>query len=117
MNVKRIIKWAIPLFVTVWFPFMFYMGIRNYHAHADDPFTIMFGIPCAICCITGCFLALKRKESGLAVVCGLAAVSCIFFCYWISRIPFCAMCEPIHKHDLGFMLEPFADRFSDFYLE
>ena len=111
MNVKRIIKWAIPLFVLFWFPFMFYMGIRNYHAHVDDPFTIMFAVPCAICCIIGCFLALKRKESGLAVVCGLAVASCVFFCYWIYLIPFCTMCEPIDRSDLGFMLEPFADKF------
>ncbi len=117
MKIRRIFKWAFPVFVLFWFPLTFYLGIMNYHAHSDDPFTILFGAPCAVYCITGCFLALKRKERGLAVICGLAAASCIFFCYWNYRIPFCTMCEPIHKRDLGFMLEPFADRFSDFYLE
>ena len=111
MNIKRIVKWAVPLFVLLYFPLMFYMGVMDYHAHTDDPFTIMFGVPCAICCIIGCFLALKRKESGLAVVCALAAASCVFFCYWIYRIPFCTMCEPIDRNHLGFMLEPSADKF------
>ena len=87
------------------------MNIKNYQAHSDDPFTIMFESPCVLYCMIGSFLALKRKESGLAVVCGLAAASCVFFCYWIYRIPFCTMCEPIDRSDLGFMLEPFADKF------
>ena len=50
-------------------------------------------------------------QTGPAAVYGLAVVSCIFFCYWISRIPFCTVCEPISPEDLGFMLRPFADRF------
>ena len=111
MRVKRIIKWVIPILVFLWFPFMFYMNIRNYQAHSDDTFTIMFGVPCAIYCMIGCFLALRRKESGLAVVCGFAVASCVFFCYWIYRIPFCTICEPIDRSNLGFMLEPFADKF------
>ena len=111
MKVKRIIKWVIPILVFFWFPFMFYMNIKNYQTHSDDPFTIMFEAPCVLYCMIGSFLALKRKESGLAVVCGLAAASCVFFCYWIYRIPFCTMCEPIDRSDLGFMLEPFADKF------
>ena len=117
MKIRRIIRWAVPIFVFFWFPFKFYQGINYYQSHIDDPFTIMFGVPCALYCVISCFLAFRRKQKGLAVVCCLAAASCIFFCYWIYRIPFCTMCEPIHKSDLGFMLEPFADKFSDFYLE
>jgi len=96
---------------------MFYLDIMNYQPHQTTSFAIVLGVPCAIFCIAECALALKRKENSLALIYGAAVVSCIFFGYWIHRIPFCAMCEPIHKSDLGFMLEPFADRFSDFYLE
>ena len=111
MKIKRIFAWAIPLFVFVWFPIMFYVGIANYQAHADDPFTIMFGVPCAISCLIIGIMSLRQKKYGHAAICGLAVVSCVFFCYWIYRIPFCTMCEPVSREDLGFMLKPFADRF------
>ncbi len=117
MLVKRIVKWAVPVFVFFLFPLRFYLNIAYYRSHEDDPFIIMFGVVCAIICIVVCFQALRRKETGLAVVCGLAIVSCVFFCYWIARIPFCTMCDPIRKSDLGFMLEPFADRFGDLWIE
>ena len=117
MKIRRIIRWVVPAFVFFWFPCMFYLSIINYHTHFDDPFTIMFGVPCALYCAISCFLAIRRREKGLAVVCGLAAASCVFFCYWIYRIPFCTMCDPIRKSDLGFMLEPFADRFGDLWIE
>ncbi len=117
MNIKRIVKWAVPVFVFFFFPLRFYLNIAYYRSHEDDPFTIMFGVICAITCVVVCFQALRRKETGQAVVCGLAIVSCVFFCYWIARIPFCTMCDPIRKSDLGFMLEPFADRFGDLWIE
>ena len=113
MKIKHIIAWAVPIFVFVWFPFIFCLAIMNYHAHADDPFTIMFGVPCAISCFIICYKALRQKKYGHAAICCLAVVSCVFFCYWIYRIPFCTMCEPIDRSDLGFMLEPFADKFFE----
>ena len=111
MKVRRIIRWAVPVFTVLWFPFRFYSDIMNYHAHCDDASPILLGIPCAVYCVTSCFLAIRRRESVLAVLCSLAAASCVFFCYWICRIPFCTMCEPIDRSDLGFMLKPFADTF------
>ncbi len=110
MNIKQIIRWAFPLFVIIWFPCAFFHEVLHYQAH-NDSFTIAYGLPCAVVCLICLFRALKRKEICFTVVYGLAVVSCAFFCYWINRIPFCPICEPISKSDLGFMLEPFADSF------
>ena len=111
MKNRRIIKWAIPIFLSLLFPFIFFMDVMYYHAHSDYYEFTLIGTPCAVCCLIGCILAIRRREKGLAVACVLAAASCLFFCYWIRRIPFCTMCDPIDRNDLGFMLKPFAENF------
>ena len=108
---KTVLKWAFPVFVICFFPIRFYYDIMHYQIHHDDLFAFLLGIPCVIICLTGFIWALKRREKGLSAVCGLAIASCVFFCYWIMRIPLCSVCEPISKSDLGFMLEPFAETF------
>ena len=89
----------------------------DYHSHWDGQFLgYVFAIPGNIICAIGIVRALKRKNRSLAVAYAAALVSCVFFCWWITRIPFCTMCDGLRKSDLGFMLRPFADRFGDGYL-
>ena len=120
MSVKNVLKtvaqWVFPLFVIFWFPFAFYYDIAHYSAHSDDPFTCIFGFFCIIGCLICFIYARGRKRKLLAALYVLAVISCVFFCYWIRRIPFCTMCSPMKKSDLGFMLRPFADSFGDFWL-
>ena len=110
MKINSIVKWAFPIFVICFFPIRFYYDIMHYQIHHDDLFAILLGFVCAILCITGLISALRQREKSLSAVNGLALVSCVFFCYWIIRIPLCPVCDSISKSDLGFMLEPFADK-------
>ena len=36
---------------------------------------------------------------------------------YINRIPFCTECDHVKRSELGFMLEPFANRFGFFWPE
>ncbi len=107
---KAIISWVFPVFVICFFPFRFYYDIMHYQIHHDDLLAILLGLPCVILCLIGFIQALKRREKSTSAVYGLAMVSCIFFCYWIIRIPLCPVCDSVSRSDLGFMLEPFADK-------
>lgn len=104
-------KWGIPIFLMLWFPLMFYESVMHYQAHSDDVSPLVIGIPCAI----GCFVALRRyywrREKGMMILYALALVSCVFFTYWMWRIPYCVECDEISRDQLGFMLKPFADKF------
>ena len=110
-RLRMVMAWAIPIFFIFWFPLMFYENVLGYRPHNQDISAYIIALPCVVGCSVFMCLAAKYKEPWLAAVYGLAVVSCIFFCYWISRIPFCTVWEPISPEDLGFMLRPFADRF------
>ena len=111
-------KRALPIFLICLFPFMFCMRIAFYQPHYEGLITgQILGFVGVAACLAGIVRAVVREETGVVVLYLLAAVSCVFFCYWIGRIPFCAECEPMFRSDLGFMLEPFADRFGDVWLD
>lgn len=115
---RRVLKWLIPISLAVWFPIRFSIEIACYHTHYEEQIIgYIAGFLGLACCVAGLVRSLLRRERSVAALYIVAAISCVFFCYWITRIPFCPMCEPMKKSELGFMLEPFADRFSDFYLE
>lgn len=111
-RLKRIVGLSIPIILILWFPYRFYTEITHYYTHYDGQLIgYILGYAGSAGCIAGIVFANRRRRKIVAVLYGMALVSCIFFCYWITRIPFCTMCEPIDRSELGFMLEPFADRF------
>ena len=108
-------KWAVPILMTALPAAMFYWEVMHYQAHFDSSLTGIVGIACVV---GGIFLltgAIEKKQKVNAAICGLAIASGLFFYYWSTRIPFCTKCEPMSKQDLGFMLEPFADRFGPYW--
>ena len=108
-------KWIVPVLMAVAFPGLFYWEIADYESHSEGLTLLMLvlGVAVLAVCALGLRWAVRGHSWGMALLYVLAAVSCVFFCYWMDRIPFCAVCEPMRKSDLGFMLEPFADRFGD----
>ena len=118
-GMKRFVRWAFPVLLMLFYPWWFYTDVLSYHAHADGAAIAAFilGLPSVIICVVVIIRAVRRREWGVVILYGLAAATCVFFWYWIRRIPFCTMCYPMKKKDLGFMLEPFADRFGDFWLD
>ena len=110
---RCLLKWVIPIGLILWFPFRFYWEIAHYYTHYDNQLMgCILGVVGLVVCAAGIFWALYNDERAPVVLYGLAAISCVFFCYWITRIPYCTECDGLRRSDLGFMLRPFADRFG-----
>ena len=106
------VKWLMPVFLMLWFPARFYWDIMHYYTHFEDIPAPLFELIGIILCTAGIIRAVRRRDRAYAVWVGCALASCIFFGYWINRIPFCVECNHISRDELGFMLAPFADRFG-----
>lgn len=94
---------------------VFYWKIMHYQPHHDNPFSGFVFIACVIGGVILLIRAIKRKQTIITVLYSFAIISGVFFLYWTTRIPLCLECEPMSKKDLGFMLEPFAERFGDYW--
>ncbi|MBR5985563.1 MAG: hypothetical protein IK019_04035 [Clostridia bacterium] len=105
---------TVPICMTVLPAVAFYWAIMNYQPHHDSYLSSFVEIGCIICGILLFCKAIKRKQTGIAVLYCLAILSGGFFLYWTMRIPLCLACEPMRKQDLGYMLKPFADRFGEY---
>ena len=112
---KKLIKWLLAIFIIAWFPARFYWDVNHYYTHFDDVTALLFWIYGIIACAVFIVRTIKKKEWITFALFGLALVSCAFFGYWIFQIPFCTECDHITRSDLGFMLEPFADRFGPYW--
>lgn len=111
-KVKLYGKWLLPVFLILWYPARFFWDIMHYYTHFEDIPALLYELVGFILCTAGIIRAFKRREWGFAALVGTALVSCVFFGYWTNRIPFCVECNRISREELGFMLEPFADRFG-----
>ena len=114
---KLIGKWLIPFFLIIWFPTKFFWDIAHYHTHFEDLTALFLELAGLILCTILIVRAIRRRDWAYVIIVILAMVSCAFFGYWINRIPFCTECDHIRRSELGFMLEPFADRFGYFWPE
>lgn len=111
-SIGKVTLWYIlPVLLTALFPAIFYYDICHYMPHDDGRAitAVILFVPAAVICIKAMKRAAERQERAGLILYGLALASCVFFLYWFSRIPFCAMCDRIGKDDLGFMLRPFAN--------
>ena len=111
---KLVGKWLLPVFLRIWFPARFYWDVTHYYTHFDDLSAVLLCLVGLILCTVWIIRAIRRRDWKYMVLIGLAMASCAFFGYWINRIPFCTECDHISRSELGFMLEPFADRFGYF---
>ena len=117
---KRFRTWAVPVILALLFPALFYWEIFHYQPHMSDSFLIAFPImiAAAVRFIIVAWRAAGKRAWGIVVFNALALACCLYFFYWIGRIPDCIECDGLwRKSDLGFMLEPFADRFGDLWLD
>ena len=111
-TIRNIIRWAVPVFLMIWLPYRFYWDIDNYYTHFSDyaaGFVIIYG---SVFLAVGLIMNIKRRKLFVTLFYSMALVICLFFGYWIFRISFCTECDHLTKSDLGFMLEPYADRFG-----
>ena len=103
--------------VTPCFPYDMVPGkvlleLAHYYTHFDDLPALFLELAALILCTVWIIRAIRQRDWKYMVFIGLTIVSCVFFGYWINRIPFCTECDHISRSELGFMLEPFADRFG-----
>ncbi|MBQ9409951.1 MAG: hypothetical protein IJU28_11260 [Clostridia bacterium] len=117
-TLKRVALWGFPLLLMILYPLGFYSRIAHYRPHSDAGWPlVLFAVPALVICSVILYRAAKRRLWGRFALYAVTIACCIFFTYWMGRIPFCTECEPIKKSDLGFMLEPYADTFSTWYLD
>lgn len=110
----RILRWALPLAITAYFPYRFYAEIAHYRVHGGSA-VIFLGMICFLICLALIVSAVKRRSWFNLALCCIALFSCVFFSYWCMQIPFCQECEPLTKDDLGFMLRPYAETFGIYH--
>ena len=109
---KRIGMYLVPSFLLLWFPARFYWDVFHYYTHFEDLLVVLMGFATIIFCAVSMVQAFKRRNWAYMALVAAALLSCLFFGYWINRIPFCTECDHIRRSELGFMLEPFANRFG-----
>ena len=114
---KRILKYALPALLTLWPPVWFYWDVAHYSSHSSEYVSLFLGAASLIICGVKVYRAFREHDRYSVVMYAIAAISCVFFGYWIAQIPFCTECDHIRRSDLGFMLRPFADRFGPYWGE
>ena len=110
-----ILRWALPLAITAYFPYRFYADIAHYRAHGGSPWVFFLGMIGFLICLALIVSAVKRRSWFNLALCCIALFSCVFFSYWEMQIPFCQECEPLTRDDLGFMLRPYAETFGIYH--
>ncbi len=116
-KLKPIGKYLVPSLLLIWFPARFYWDVFHYHTHFEDMFSLFMEFSTIIFCAVSMIRAFKRRSLAYMALIAATMLSCIFFGYWINRIPFCTECDHVRRSELGFMLEPFANRFGYFWPE